>query len=32
MDNEIEIWGSTHRDVHPLPSAYDELRDTFIAE
>jgi Glycoside hydrolase family 44 len=32
MDNEIEIWGSTHRDVHPQPSAYDELRDTFIAE
>ena len=32
MDNEIEIWGSTHRDVHPLPSTYDELRDTFIAE
>lgn len=32
MDNEIEIWGSTHRDVHPQPSAYDELRDTYIAE
>jgi len=32
MDNEIEIWGSTHRDVHPLPTAYDEMRDTFIAE
>jgi hypothetical protein len=32
MDNEIEIWGSTHRDVHPQPSGYDELRDTFIAE
>jgi hypothetical protein len=32
MDNEIEIWGSTHRDVHPQPSAYDELRDTFITE
>ncbi len=32
MDNEIEIWGSTHRDVHPNPSAYDELRDTYIAE
>ncbi|HSZ62796.1 MAG TPA: glycoside hydrolase family 44 protein [Terriglobales bacterium] len=32
MDNEIEIWGSTHRDAHPQPSAYDELRDTFIAE
>jgi hypothetical protein len=32
MDNEIEIWGSTHRDVHPQPSGYDELRDTFLAE
>jgi glycosyl hydrolase family 44 len=32
MDNEIEIWGSTHRDVHPQPTAYDEMRDTFIAE
>ncbi len=32
MDNEIEIWGSTHRDLHPQPSAYDELRDTFLAE
>jgi len=32
MDNEIDIWGSTHRDVHPAPSAYNEMRDTFIAE
>lgn len=32
MDNEIEIWGSTHRDVHPQPTAYDEMRDTFITE
>lgn len=32
MDNEIDIWGSTHRDVHPAPSAYNELRDTFLAE
>ncbi len=32
MDNEIDIWGSTHRDIHPNPSGYDELRDTFIAE
>jgi len=32
MDNEIEIWGSTHRDIHPLPTAYDEMRDTFLAE
>jgi hypothetical protein len=32
MDNEIEIWGSTHRDVHPVPTAYNEMRDTFISE
>jgi Glycoside hydrolase family 44 len=32
MDNEIDIWGSTHRDVHPAPTAYNEMRDTFIAE
>ena len=32
MDNEIEIWGSTHRDVHPAPTAYNEMRDTFVAE
>jgi Glycoside hydrolase family 44 len=32
MDNEMDIWGGTHRDVHPSPSAYNEMRDTFIAE
>jgi Glycoside hydrolase family 44 len=32
MDNEIDIWGGTHRDVHPNPTAYSEMRDTFIAE
>ena len=32
MDNEIDIWGGTHRDVHPNPSAYDEMRDTYFAE
>lgn len=32
MDNEIDIWGSTQRDVHPLPTAYNEMRDTFISE
>jgi Glycoside hydrolase family 44 len=32
MDNEVDIWGSTHRDVHPNPTAYNELRDTFLAE
>jgi fibronectin type 3 domain-containing protein len=32
MDNEIDIWGGTHRDVHPNPTAYNEMRDTFITE
>jgi hypothetical protein len=32
MDNEIDIWGSTHRDVHPAPTAYNEMRDTFLSE
>ncbi|HET6177858.1 MAG TPA: glycoside hydrolase family 44 protein [Candidatus Sulfotelmatobacter sp.] len=32
MDNEIEIWGGTHRDVHPNPTAYNEMRDTFLTE
>lgn len=32
MDNEIDIWGGTHRDVHPGPTAYNEMRDTFLAE
>jgi hypothetical protein len=32
MDNEIEIWGSTHFDIHPNPSGYDELADVFLTE
>ena len=32
MDNEIDIWGGTHRDVHPAPTAYNEMRDTFVTE
>lgn len=32
MDNEIDIWGGTHRDIHPNPAAYDELRDTYLTE
>lgn len=32
MDNEIDIWGGTHRDIHPLGAGYNELRDTFITE
>ncbi|MGH9748004.1 MAG: glycoside hydrolase family 44 protein [Candidatus Acidiferrales bacterium] len=30
MDNEIDIWSGTHRDVHPAPSGYNELRDTYL--
>jgi len=30
MDNETDIWGGTHRDVHPAASGYDELRDTYL--
>lgn len=32
MDNEIDIWSGTHRDIHPNSSAYDELRDTYLTE
>jgi hypothetical protein len=32
MDNEIDIWGGTHRDVHPNPTGYNEMRDTFVTE
>jgi hypothetical protein len=32
MDNEIDIWGGTHRDIHPNPATYNELRDTYLAE
>jgi fibronectin type 3 domain-containing protein len=32
MDNEIDIWGSTHFDIHPNPSSYQELRDTYLTE
>jgi len=32
MDNEIDIWGGTHRDIHPAPSGYEELRDTYLTE
>ncbi len=27
MDNEPSGWGNTHRDIHPNPPGYDELRD-----
>jgi PKD repeat protein len=27
LDNEPMLWNSTHRDVHPQPTSYDEIRD-----
>jgi len=27
LDNEPMLWNSTHRDVHPSPTTYNELRD-----
>ncbi len=27
LDNEPMLWNSTHRDVHPNPTSYDEIRD-----
>ncbi|MBF0496960.1 MAG: VCBS repeat-containing protein [Deltaproteobacteria bacterium] len=27
LDNEPMLWNSTHRDVHPQPTSYDELRN-----
>lgn len=30
MDNEIDIWGGTHQNVHPNQSGYNELRDTYL--
>jgi hypothetical protein len=32
MDNEVDIWAGTHRDIHPLPSGYEELRDIYLKE
>ncbi len=32
MDNEIDIWGGTHVDVHPNPTTYNELRDIYLLE
>ena len=31
LDNEPELWNSTHRDVHPQPLGYDELLQRSIA-
>jgi hypothetical protein len=32
MDNEMDIWGSTHRDIHPNPSGYDEMASVYETE
>jgi hypothetical protein len=32
MDNEMDIWAGTHRDVHPDAVNYHELRGTFLKE
>jgi hypothetical protein len=32
MDNEVDIWSGTHRDVHPVASGYDELANLFESE
>ena len=32
MDNEVDIWSGTHRDVHPAPAGYDELANMFENE
>ncbi|HPH96200.1 MAG TPA: glycoside hydrolase family 44 protein [Anaerolineaceae bacterium] len=31
LDNEPMLWNSTHRDVHPAATSYDELRDRTVA-
>lgn len=31
LDNEPELWNHTHRDVHPSPPTYDEMRDRTYA-
>jgi hypothetical protein len=32
LDNEPDIWGGTHRDVHPAPTGYDELAEDIVKE
>jgi hypothetical protein len=32
MDNEMDIWSGSHRDVHPTPSGYDELANLYETE
>ena len=31
LDNEPMLWHDTHRDVHPTPASYDEMRDRTYA-
>jgi hypothetical protein len=31
LDNEPSLWHSTHRDVHPNPSAYQEMYNKIVA-
>ncbi|MBL8111569.1 MAG: IPT/TIG domain-containing protein, partial [Acidobacteria bacterium] len=31
LDNEVMLWNSTHRDVHPAPVTYDELWTRTVA-
>jgi serine acetyltransferase len=31
LDNEPMLWNSTHRDVHPQPTSYDEILERTIA-
>jgi hypothetical protein len=31
LDNEPMLWHHTHRDVHPAPTSYDEMRDRTYA-
>jgi hypothetical protein len=30
MDNEPDIWGTTHYDVHPKCTTYNEIRDKYL--
>ncbi len=32
MDNEPDIWNGTHRDVHPVPTGYDEIANLYETE
>ncbi|MGA3136468.1 MAG: glycoside hydrolase family 44 protein [Terracidiphilus sp.] len=32
MDNEVDIWSGTHRDVHPVATGYDELANLYESE